>query len=213
VIVSDQCVSGSPSPQERLVTVPGAWRYSAPLLRGRGVTLRETEHQDALVLFTVLSSPQLARAILLPPRSPAELAARISSAAVDRRNGRGIWLSVIRESGAVAGIFRVREVEPGFGSAEWEFALAHEQWGGGLFFHVAPMVVDFVFDVLGARRLEGRVALPNARGQAALRKLGAVQEAVLRQSLRADDGVSHDQVLLTLLAEDWRSRWGRDAIH
>jgi len=172
------------------------------------VTLREAERQDALTLFTVLSNPHVARAIAPSPESPADLAARIESAAVDRRDGRGMWLAVVPDSGVVAGLFRVREIEPEFGSADWEFALAHEEWGGGLFVRAAPMVIDFVFDVLGARRLEARATIPNVRGQAALRKLGAVQEAVLRHSVRVDSDAYQDQVLLTLFADEWRTRRG-----
>jgi len=146
--------------------------------------------------------------MLPPPQSPADLAAHIELAAVDRRDGRGMWFAVVPDAGAVAGLFRVREIEPGFGSADWEFALAHELWGSGLFLRTAPLVVDFAFEVLGARRLEARAALPNARGHSALRKLGAVQEAVLRQSVRFEDGKYHDQVLLTLFADEWRARRG-----
>jgi N-acetyltransferase len=120
-----------------------------------------------------------------------------------------MWLTVISDSGVVAGVFRVQEIEPEFGSAEWEFAVAHEQWGAGLFYRAAPILIDFVFDALGARRLEARAAMPNARSRAALSRLGAVQEAVLRQSVRLD-GVYYDQVLFTLFADEWRAR--RDVI-
>jgi N-acetyltransferase len=68
------------------------------------------------------------------------------------------------------------------------------------------MVIDFVFDVLGAQRLEARAAISNVRGQGALRKLGAAQEAVLRQSARLEGGAYQDQALLTLFADDWRTR-------
>jgi N-acetyltransferase len=209
--VNDQRASGSRSPHERLVTAPGdssLWRATVPVLRGAGVTLREVSHQDALSLFTILSSPDVARATAPAPQSPADLAARIESAVLDRRDGRGVWLSVLPDSGPIAGVFRVRELEPGFGSAEWDFALGHEQWGGGLFLRTAPLVIDFVFDVLGAGRLEARTAVSNARGHGALRKLGAVQEAVLRQSVRAEGDAYQDQALLTLFADDWRTRRG-----
>jgi N-acetyltransferase len=208
--VNDQRVSGSRSLQDRFGTAPGnlcVWR--TVVLRGRGVTLREAERQDALSLFTILSHPQIAPAVVPALHSPAELAARIESGARDRRDGRGMWLTVISDSGVVAGVFRVQEIEPQFGSAEWEFAVAHEQWGAGLFYRAAPILIDFVFDALGARRLEARAAMPNARSRAALSKLGAVQEAVLRQSVRLD-GVYYDQVLLTLFADEWCAR--RDVI-
>jgi RimJ/RimL family protein N-acetyltransferase len=202
---------------EWLVTAPdrpSAWRFLAPVLRGSGVTLREVQLEDAPALVALLNNPHVAPVISSSPTSLAEFTARIEAAGVERREGRGVCLAVVPDRGTAAGLFRIREIEPDFGSAPWEFVLAHEQWGGGLFFRAAPIVVDFVFDVLGARRLEARIALPNGRGHGALRKLGAVQEAVLRQSAHHHGEVFHDQALWTLLADEWRTRTGRGrAVH
>jgi len=57
--------------------------------------------------------------------------------------------------------------------------------------------------VVGAQRLEARAAVANGRGNGALRKIGAVQEGVLRRSFLRN-GQYHDQVLWSILAEDWR---------
>ena len=101
------------------------------------------------------------------------------------------------------GIFQVRSLEPGFASAEWGFALGREFWGTGLFADGARLVLDFAIDVIGAHRLEARAAVANGRGNGALRKIGAVQEGVLRRSFLRD-GQYHDQVLWSILSEDWR---------
>ena len=113
------------------------------------------------------------------------------------------------------GIFQVRSLEPAFGTAEWGFALATEFWGTGVFLDGAKLVVDFTFEVVGTHRLEARAALKNGRGNGALRKLGAVQEGVLRRSFRRS-GEYLDQALWTILEEDWRQAktvWGRRVIH
>ena len=60
--------------------------------------------------------------------------------------------------------------------------------------------------------LEARAAVHNARGVGALRKIGAVQEGVLRQSLPQHEGWV-DQALWTILADDWRARTGRRGVH
>ena len=67
------------------------------------------------------------------------------------------------------------------------------------------MVVDFAVDVIGMRRLEARAAVANGRGNGALRKIGAVQEGILRRSFLRN-GVHHDQVLWGIVAQDWRLR-------
>ena len=53
-------------------------------------------------------------------------------------------------------------------------------------------------------RLEARAAVANGRSQAALHKLGAVKEGVLRRSLTTSDGQRLDQVLWSVLDDDWR---------
>jgi len=101
------------------------------------------------------------------------------------------------------GIFQIRELEPGFGSAEWGFAIGSEFWGKGIFMDAAQLVLDFAFDVIGVHRLEARAAMKNGRGNGALQKLGAVQEAVLRGSFLRD-GVYLDQGFWTILSDTWR---------
>ena len=69
---------------------------------------------------------------------------------------------------------------------------------------VEVTLIDYAFEVLGVHRLEARAAVLNGRGNNALRKLGAVQEALLRKSLdRSGDYL--DQVLWSIVADDWRS--------
>ena len=57
--------------------------------------------------------------------------------------------------------------------------------------------------MIGARRLEARAAVANARGNGALRKMGATREGVLHGSLEKD-GQYFDQGLWTILDRDWR---------
>ena len=65
------------------------------------------------------------------------------------------------------------------------------------------MVVDFAVETLGVHRLEARAAVANGRGNGALRKLGAVQEGVLRRSF-LKNGEYLDQMLWSILDEEWR---------
>ena len=66
-------------------------------------------------------------------------------------------------------------------------------------------MIAFAFDLAGAYRLEARASVANGRGNGALRKIGAVQEGVLRRSFLRQ-GQYHDQVMWSLLAEDWRAQ-------
>ena len=57
--------------------------------------------------------------------------------------------------------------------------------------------------MIGVHRLEARAAVQNGRGNGALRKVGALQEGILRKSFLRN-GEHLDQVLWTILADDWR---------
>lgn len=190
-----------------------SWRNLPPVLRRAGVVLREASPADAPALLAILHRPDVARVTGFAPESIDSMERGLDAVRVQRALGHEICFAVVpADRRSPVGLFRVREGEPGFSTAEWEFALAPEYWGGGLFFHAAPLVVDFVFAILGAHRLEARMALHNGRGAGALRKLGAIQEAVLRQSQWSENGYG-DQALWTIAADDWRSRTGRSPVH
>ena len=52
--------------------------------------------------------------------------------------------------------------------------------------------------------LEARATVQNGRGNGALRKMGAVREAILRQSFLRN-GRYFDQVLYSILKDDWHA--------
>ena len=68
----------------------------------------------------------------------------------------------------------------------------------------AELVLDFMFETVGVHRLEARAAVLNGRGNGALKKIGAIQEGLLRKSFEKN-GERLDQALWTILAEDWKA--------
>jgi len=183
------------------------WRRGLPTLRGSLATLRELRTTDAEPLLAAMSTGDVARFISPPPTTIEGFERFVAWAHRERAVGRYICFAVTaRSDDRPIGLFQIRSLEPDFGCSEWGFALAVEYWGTGLFVDAARLAVDFAFDVLGAHRLEARAALSNFRGNAALRKVGATQEGVLRRSLLRN-GEFHDQALWTIVADDWlRSR-------
>jgi ribosomal-protein-alanine N-acetyltransferase len=180
------------------------WKAGLPVLTGAGFTLRELRLEDAASLLAMLTTEEVSRFISPPPTTVEGFERFILWAHRERHAGNYACFAVVPAGMDTAiGIFQVRSLEPGFGTAEWGFALGSQYWGTGLFVDGATLVLDFAIDVVGARRLEARAAVANGRGNGALRKLGAVQEGVLRRSFQRH-GEFHDQVLWGILAEDWR---------
>ncbi len=184
------------------------WRDGLPVLRGLGFTLRELTAADAPSLHTQLTTDQVTRFISPPPTSVAGFERFIAWTHRERTAGRYACFAVVPDGETAAvGIFQVRRLEGRDGVAEWGFILGHAYWGTGLFLTGAQRVVDFAFEAMGLDRLEARAAVQNGRGNGALAKLGAVREAVLRQSFERH-GTWHDQVLWALLRDDWSSARG-----
>ena len=182
-----------------------SWQHVPPVLQGNTVTVREVRCADAAALLAALSTSEVARFIQPPPATFGEFETLIVSARRQRAAGEAICFGVVPAGYETpVGLFQVRAAGATGKAAEWGFALGTEFWGEGLFYAAAPLVIDWVFDTLGVSRLEARSATTNGRGNGALRKLGAVQEAVLRQSLRREDDYL-DQVLWTITADQWHA--------
>jgi RimJ/RimL family protein N-acetyltransferase len=174
-----------------------------PVLVLDDCTLREARLADAPSLFEQLATDQVARFMSKPPENPQGFERFIAWAQAERRSGRCFCYGIVpRGYDAAVGLIQVRQLESGFGTVEWGFALGQRFWGSGLFAPAAEAVVDLVFRHAGAYRLEARATTLNGRGNGVLRKLGATLEGVLRQSL-VGGSTARDQYLWSLLATDW----------
>jgi len=179
------------------------WRQALPVLSGEKVILRELRLSDAPSLLSMLSTEEVARFISPPPSTVEGFERFIAWTHRERAAGNYACFAVVPHGMDTAiGIFQVRQLEPFFSTAEWGFAIGSPFWGTGVFADGAKLVVSFAFDTLRTHRLEARAAVQNGRGNGALRKVGAIQEGILRRSfLRNGDYL--DQILWTILDEDW----------
>ncbi|HZR26063.1 MAG TPA: GNAT family protein [Vicinamibacterales bacterium] len=181
------------------------WQQRLPVLTGQQVVLRELRTSDAMSLLAMLSTEEVSRFISPPPTTVEGFERFIAWTHRMRTAGTYACFAVtIQGYDTAIGIFQVRELEPGFGSAEWGFAIGSAFWGSGVFQDGAELVLGFAFDTIGVHRLEARCAVKNGRGNGALRKVNAVQEGVLRQSF-LKDGQYLDQVLYAIVEDDWRA--------
>lgn len=200
-----------PSRPSTTDTVVSDWKKGLPVLRGNGVTLRELRITDATSLLSLLTTEEVTRFISPPPTTVEGFERFISWAQCEREAGRYACFAIVPDGYDTAvGLFQVRQLDSSFATAEWGFALASEFWGSGLFMDGAELVLAFSFDTLAVHRLEARAAVQNGRGNSALRKVGSVQEGILRKSFLRG-GKYIDQALWSLLDEDWyRSKavWG-----
>ncbi len=191
----------TPSPVSAAATATD-WRKRLPVLHATGATLRQLRPSDATSLMDLLTTAEVTRFISPPPQTIEGFERFIAWTLHEQRCGRYICFGIVPDGCTDAvGIIQVRQLEPGFGTAEWGFAIGRPFWGTGLFLGAAQAVVRFMFEEVGVYRLEARAAVANGRGNAVLRKLGAVSEGLLRKSfLRRGEYL--DQALWAIVADE-----------
>jgi len=183
------------------------WRTELPTLAARVVMLREPIAQDLGPLVAVLSVADATRFGMEDHGSEAAIQGLIQRAARDRAAGFSFTYAITTGSARPPiGLIQVRRLDRTFDVGEWECTVSPASRGTGVFHETVRLVGSFAFGVVGVRRLETRVLLQNGRGNTALRKLGAVEEGILRRSVRRN-GEYVDQVLWSLLKEDWGDHW------
>lgn len=182
------------------------WKQALPVLTSNHVVLRELRVSDAASLCALLTTEEVARFISPPPSTVEGFERFIAWTHRQRTAGQYVCFAVtVKGSDAAIGIFQVRALESGFGTAEWGFVIGSPFWGTGVFAEGAQLTLEFAFETLGVQRLEARAAVRNGRGNAALLKMGAVPEATLRQSFHRH-GEYLDQTLYAILGDEWRAR-------
>jgi ribosomal-protein-alanine N-acetyltransferase len=181
------------------------WHDGLPTLDGARVALRELRAGDGVSLFTAVMNDEVRRFISPPPATVAGFEQFIAWTEEQRAAGQAAAFAIVpRGSDVAIGLVQLRSLQSDFSNAEWGFLMAPEFWGSGIFLDSARLAIEFAFGTIGVRRLEARAATRNARGNAALRKLGAVREGVLRKSFLRH-GEMLDQAMWTIFADEWRA--------
>jgi ribosomal-protein-alanine N-acetyltransferase len=179
------------------------WTKGLPIFKGQRMMLRELVKTDATSLLSMLRTEEVAKFISPPPTTPEGFQKFIGWAVREREAGNQMTFGIVPEGyDHAVGLVQVRAIAPRFSVAEWGFAVGSPFWGSGLFLASAKTAVDFAFQHTDVNRLEARAVVQNGRGNGALRKLGAVQEGILRGSL-LKDGKYLDQIMWSIVAKDW----------
>jgi RimJ/RimL family protein N-acetyltransferase len=176
-------------------------------MSSRLVALREPTAVDLGPLVDLLWLTDADRFGINEPVTEEAVRALIGRAHHERSAGISFtYVIALAATRTIVGLAQVRRLDVSFEAAEWEMTLMPSARGTGVFLDAARLLGSFAFGSVGAHRLESRVLLQNGRANGALNKLGAVQEGILRRSLRRG-GAYHDQVLWSMLEDDWSDHW------
>jgi RimJ/RimL family protein N-acetyltransferase len=76
-------------------------------------------------------------------------------------------------------------------------------WGTAVNPEAKLLLLGHCFDDCGYGRVKVQTDALNTRSQAAIAKLGAQREGVLRRHLRREDGTFRDTVVFSIIADEW----------
>lgn len=80
---------------------------------------------------------------------------------------------------------------------------ARHEWGSDLNPACKLLLMSHAFDVLGMGRVQLKTDVRNMRSRAAIEKIGATREGVLRRYQRRSDATVRDTVMYSVVAEEW----------
>jgi RimJ/RimL family protein N-acetyltransferase len=114
------------------------------------------------------------------------------------------WATVDAVTGRAIGSTRFLDIAPEHGRLEigWTWiAPSHQRTATNT--EAKLLQLSYAFDELGATRVALKTDERNERSQAAIARLGAVREGVLRHQFRMPDGFMRSSVYFSILAEEW----------
>ncbi|MFM8896669.1 MAG: GNAT family N-acetyltransferase [Actinomycetales bacterium] len=169
------------------------------VLEHRATTLTQAGPQDAPALFSVLDEDSVWTHVRGRPAEIADLTRTIAQA---RDLGRWMW--VVRNAGEVVGTTSYLDVSVVDARLEIGFtAYASSVWGTTVNPACKLLLMSWAFEAGGFERVQLKTDIRNLRSQAAIERLGARQEGVLRCYQRRQDGSLRDTVMYSVLAQEW----------
>jgi len=120
----------------------------------------------------------------------------------DIEAGRSIVYAVTTE-GPCVGVSGFGRIEPVNAGLEIGGTYYRPEMRGGAVNPAAKRLMMAHAFASGARRVSFRVDAINARSRAAVSKLGAVQEGILRQDMTCWTGRIRDTVIFSVLTDEW----------
>jgi RimJ/RimL family protein N-acetyltransferase len=134
------------------------------------------------------------------PRSEADVAAMLG----DERRVAYPFAQVEAASGRAVGITTYRDVDERHRTLEvggtW---VGRPWWRTAINTEAKLLFLGHAFDTLRANRVAIKTDIRNERSQAAIARLGAVREGVVRHQYVRRDGTLRDTVLYSVLPEEW----------
>lgn len=174
------------------------------VLAGRHVRLEPlaTEHADALEAAALDGHQHRLWVTIVP--GPGEAAGYIATALAQQAQGRALPFVVRDANGTIVGSTRYCNVEAAHRRVEigytWYAARVQRT---ALNSEAKRLLLAHAFETLDCIAVEFRTHWHNRRSRAAIERLGAKQDGLLRNHMIMPDGTLRDTVVYSVIASEW----------
>jgi len=175
-------------------------------LVGQHVRLEPLTHAHASGLFAVAGEAEIWRYLPVPePGSLDAMEAVVATALAEAARGLRLPFAIVaRADGRVCGSTSYLDIAPAHRRIEigwtWLGAAARRT---AINTECKLLLLQHAFEALGCGRVQLKTDARNLRSQAAIGRLGAKREGVLRQHMLMPDGFVRDTVMYSLIAGEW----------
>ena len=182
-------------------------RFRPPIrLSGRYVDLLPLERAHAPGLLAALRDPEVQRYLARPVGTTlAEVEATVDFLLGHQTAGTDVpFATRLRSSGTIVGMTRYLRLDPENDSVDIGGTyLDSRYWRTPLNTDAKLTMLRHAFDAGEVHRVSLQTDLRNTRSQAAIARLGAVREGVLREDRHLPSGYYRSSVLFSILAAEW----------
>lgn len=175
-----------------------------PTLHGTKVVLRPIVASDADAMFAGLDDPEAKRLTGTHQEFTREVIEQWAASRVEQADRLDLAI-LDAATGDWAGELAINDWDADNRSCGIRIAVDADYRDRGVGTEAMRLAIDYVFESLPIHRLSLEVFSFNPRAIAVYRKLGFVQEGVLRDALHWD-GEFHDTILMSILRPDWETR-------
>lgn len=182
---------------------PSPW-CTAPRLTGRHATVEPLDNAHVAGLRAAVEGSGLDRLWYTSVPPPERVDAYVDAALVARQAGQVLPFAVRDAAGEVVGSTRYYGLEPDVPKLLIGYTwYAPRVQRTGLNTECKLMLLRHAFEVLGCVNVSFETSWFNHTSRAAIARLGAKQDGVLRSSKRHVDGSLRDTVVFSILDSEW----------
>ncbi len=180
-----------------------AWT-EPPTLTGRHVTLRPLVPEDRDALAAAAADGDLTELFFSNVAQLIDPDAFLAAAFKERDFGRAMPFAVEAPDGKLVGMTRYMRMHAGHKRLEIGGTFyAKSVQRSGVNTEAKLLLLTHAFDVMGCNVVQIRTDWFNRRSQAAIERLGAKRDGVLRNHQVTPDGRMRDLVVYSIIASEW----------